>query len=118
MRIILSILILSVCFTQSRPWPPAATGTCGLDAGGISDSWEPGVGICLLDCTNPQDQLRLADSANYNNWWEWSTYSDGSPCATGAYMGAECCFMCGDGEIDNNKAHISLPMGSQPSRKS
>ena len=69
MRIILSILLLSVSFTKNKPWPPAATGTCGLDAGGISDSWEPGVGICLLDCTNPQDQLHLGGSSNWNDWW-------------------------------------------------
>ena len=103
MRLILSILLLSVCFAEGRTWPEASTGTCGKGAGEIGDSWEPGLGLCLLDCTNPQDQLRLADSVNYDNWWEWSTYSDGSPCATGAYMGAECCFMCGDGVIDNTE---------------
>ena len=36
---------------SSKPWPPAAIGTCGEGAGGIGDSWEPGLGICLLDCT-------------------------------------------------------------------
>jgi len=102
MRIILSIL-LSVCFTQSRPWPPAATGTCGPDAGGIGDSWEPGLGLCLQSCSNPQIQLNLADPSNYDNWWEWADYSNGNPCSTGSFMGNECCYLCGDGQIDNEE---------------
>ncbi len=82
-------------------WPPAATGTCGEGAGGIGDSWEPGLGICLLDCTSPQNQLFLSDdSSNFDNWWENESYSDGSPCATGYFMGDECCFLCGDGYIN------------------
>ena len=97
MRIILSILLLSVCFAEGPNWPVASTGTCGEGAGGIGDSWEPGLGLCLLDCTNPQDQLHLGDSSNWDNWWEWSAYSDGEPCATGSFMGDECCFLCGDG---------------------
>ena len=103
MRIILSILLLSVCFAESPNWPVASTGTCGEGAGGIGDSWEPGLGLCLLDCTNPQDQLHLGDSSNWDNWWEWSAYSDGEPCATGSFMGDECCFLCGDGQIDNEE---------------
>ena len=103
MRIILSILLLSVCFAEGRTWPEASTGTCGEGAGGIGDSWESGLGLCLQSCSNPQDQLLLGDSSNWDNWWEWSTYSDGNPCATGAFMGDECCFLCGDGVINNEE---------------
>ena len=86
MRIILSILLLSVCFAEGRTWPEASTGTCGKGAGEIGDSWEPGLGLCLLDCTNPQDQLHLGGSSNWNDWWEWADYSNGNPCVTGAYI--------------------------------
>ena len=85
----------------SKPWPPAATGTCGSGAGGLGDSWEPGLGLCLLDCSNPQNQIRLAGSTHWDDWWEWSAYSP--ECGTGGFMGDECCFMCGDGQIDNNE---------------
>ena len=103
MRIILSILLLSVCFAEGPTWPEASIGTCGEGAGGIGDSWEPGLGLCLLDCNHPQNQLLLVDSSNYDNWWEWDDYSNGNPCVTGAYMGNECCFLCGDGQIDNEE---------------
>ena len=42
---------------SSKPWPPAATGTCGSGAGGIGDSWEAGLGICLLDCSTKRRSL-------------------------------------------------------------
>ena len=85
--------------TRSYCWPECSFGTCGPDAGGIGDSWEPGLGLCLQSCTNPQNQLFLGDSSNYDNWWEWSAYSYPSGCGTGGFMGDECCFLCGDGQI-------------------
>ena len=101
--IIISLFVLGYSHS-SKPWPAAATGTCGEEAGGIGDSWEPGLGLCLQDCTYPQNQLLLGDdSSNYDNWWEWAAYSDGNPCSTGAFMGDECCFLCGDGQINNNE---------------
>ncbi len=102
LSIIISLFVLGYSH-DGKPWPPAAEGTCGEGAGGIGDTWEPGLGICLLDCHNPKDQLRLGDSSNDDNWWEWSYYGDGNPCVTGAFMGNECCFLCGDGQIDNEE---------------
>ena len=99
MRIILSILFLSVCFTEYPPCYPWCTKwTCGPGATGQGATWSPGNGLCLNDCNAPTENIYLDSNTVYaDSWWEWSSYN--GECFTGM----ECCFFSGDGVISNQE---------------
>ena len=99
MRIILSILFLSVCFTEYPPCYPWCTKwTCGPGATGPGATWSPGNGLCLNDCNAPTENIYLDGNSVYaNSWWEWSEYNDE------CFPGMECCFFSGDGVINNQE---------------
>ena len=100
MRIILSILLLSVCFAENAPCYPYCTKwTCGPGTTGPGATWSPGYGLCLNDCSDPTQNILLGSNAVYaDSWWEWSEYND--ECAVGIL---KCCFFSGDGSLDNDE---------------
>ncbi len=111
MRIILSILFLSVCFAENPPCYPYCTKwTCGPGTTGPGATWSPGYGLCLNDCSDPTQNIYLGSNAVYaDSWWEWSEYND--ECAAGIL---KCCFYSGDGVINNQEeCDLGSTLGSE-----
>ena len=100
MRLILSILLLSVSFAENSPCYPYCTqGTCGPGVSGPGATWSPGDGLCLEACNDPTINIYLDGNSVYaDSWWEWSEYND--ECAGGIL---KCCFFSGDGVISNQE---------------
>jgi hypothetical protein len=111
MRIILSILLLSICFAENSPCYPWCTKwTCGPGTTGPGATWSPGYGLCLNDCSDPTQNIYLDSNAVYeSSWWEWSEYND--ECAAGIL---KCCFYSGDGVINNQEeCDLGSTLGSE-----